>query len=190
MDPNENEAGSEPQSGVEASDPNDQLNIMDEDDDDDMDGGVAELEEEDGYNTAEEEEHDHDDTLEPDDSTANGLRFASACVKMEKVWQNKMAPKRQQRWNGDKRKDTLLPRQMIEDFHRDRQTLYPYIRLLLPEQDSYRQFKMKDKYLADGTLRWGELRILCWCLQRFLMYLSLHYSLLQCFGVCQGNSQL
>ncbi|KAL3903017.1 MAG: hypothetical protein SGILL_010609, partial [Bacillariaceae sp.] len=110
------------------------------------------LEGDDGYNTADETEHNNDRTLEPDDSKMSALKFASACVKMEKVWRNKRGETRD-RWNNDRRKEELLPKAVIQECHSEGQTLYPFVRLLLTEQDSHRQFRMKDKFLADG--KWG-----------------------------------
>ncbi|KAL3924697.1 MAG: hypothetical protein SGILL_000884, partial [Bacillariaceae sp.] len=135
----------------EAVFPNDDANIASNDGDEaDNNSSTAEepLEEQGGYNTVDEDDHDGEDgTVEPDETLMNSKSYAAACVKMERVWRNKRGPV-PKRWKEQERKEMLIPKEMIRDLKG--QSIYPWIRLLLPEQDSHRQFRMKDKYLADG----------------------------------------
>jgi hypothetical protein len=51
------------------------------------------------------------------------------------------------RWKEKQRLEYILPRNMLNSLHG--QTVYPYLRLLLPEQDSWRQFRVKEKKIAE-----------------------------------------
>ena len=117
--------------------------------DDSEDAEPAQLEGDDGYNTADENEHSNDNTLEPDDSAVSALRFASTAAHFEKVWRDKRK-KPKERMSGKSRMEIILDKKIIAECHSKNWSLYPVVRLILPEQDSHRQFKMKDKFLADG----------------------------------------
>jgi hypothetical protein len=107
---------------------------------------------EEGYDTADDEDANHHNDndikdVEPDDSKVNSLRFASCCVKLERIWRNKLEKQASRRMKEKERLELLLPKAMIQSLNG--QTIYPYVRLLIPEQDSHRQYAMQDKKLAE-----------------------------------------
>jgi hypothetical protein len=71
---------------------------------------------------------------------------------MEKLWNNIHGknPKRN-KWTGKQRLEYILQRQMIDDLNG--QTVFPYMRLLLPDQDSRRLFRVKEPKIAEMYCR-------------------------------------
>ncbi|KAG7366607.1 ATP dependent DNA ligase domain containing protein [Nitzschia inconspicua] len=103
-----------------------------------------------GYDTAEDEDANHhvdDETIEPMDSKINSLSFASCCKRLEYVFRKKMEKKASKRLKERERLEVILPKAMLRDL--GGQTIYPYLRLLLPEQDSLRQYAMQDRKVAE-----------------------------------------
>eukprot|EP00536_Pseudo-nitzschia_multiseries_P001547 jgi/Psemu1/322119/estExt_fgenesh1_pg.C_190073 len=88
-------------------------------------------------------------TQEPLEEKANSLPFAEfLCKRLEKLWKNKREKEAHKRWKEKQRLEYVLPRDMLDAL--DGQTIFPYLRLLLPEQDSRRQFHVKEKKIADA----------------------------------------
>ena len=90
---------------------------------------------------------------EPADDAINSLPFANFfCLRMEKLWNNIHGknPKRN-KWTGKQRLEYILQRQMIDDLNG--QTVFPYMRLLLPDQDSRRLFRVKEPKIAEMYCR-------------------------------------
>mmetsp|Transcript_21953 Transcript_21953/g.60996 ORF Transcript_21953/g.60996 Transcript_21953/m.60996 type:complete len:1287 (+) Transcript_21953:202-4062(+) len=86
---------------------------------------------------------------EPSEEKANSLPFAEfLCFRLEKLWKNKREKQASRRWKEKQKLDYILPRDMIDDLNG--QTIFPYLRLILPEQDSRRQFHVKEKKIADA----------------------------------------
>jgi len=86
---------------------------------------------------------------EPSGERVNGLPFYNFfCFRLEKMWINKREKQSYKRWKEKERLEYILPRQMIDDLNG--QTIFPYLRLLLPEQDSRRQFSVKEKKIAEA----------------------------------------
>ena len=109
-------------------------------------------EDEDGYLT---EGSRNDEFLleEPADDAINSLPFANFfCRRMEKLWNNihEKNPNRN-KWTGKQRLEYILQRQMIDDLNG--QTVFPYVRLLLPDQDSRRLFRVKEPKIAEMYCR-------------------------------------
>jgi len=103
----------------------------------------------DGYVTNENLEHDDDELLEPSQDAVNGLPFSKFfCFRLEKLWKKKREKQTHKRWKEKERLEYILPRQMLNDLNG--QTIFPYLRLLLPEQDSRRQFRVKEKKIAEA----------------------------------------
>ena len=70
------------------------------------------------------------------------------CLRVQKLWRNKREKVASKRWKEKDRLEYILPRRMIKDLNG--QTIFPYLRLLLPEQDSRRQFNVKEKKIAEA----------------------------------------
>lgn len=106
----------------------------------------------DGYLTDEYFEYDDKKQLrkqeEPSQEAVNGLPFSKFfCFRLEKLWNKKREIQARKRWKEKERLEYVLPRQMLNDLNG--QSIFPYIRLLLPEQDSRRQFRVKEKKIAE-----------------------------------------
>mmetsp|Transcript_773 Transcript_773/g.1418 ORF Transcript_773/g.1418 Transcript_773/m.1418 type:complete len:311 (+) Transcript_773:50-982(+) len=102
-----------------------------------------------GYDTVDDEDsNQRGEDFEPDDTLVNSLKFSTACIKLEKIWQNKRKKRAVDRWKEQQRLEMILPKKMIEDLNG--QTIYPWLRLLLPDQDSQRQFSMRDRKIAEA----------------------------------------
>jgi ATP-dependent DNA ligase len=104
-----------------------------------------------GYDTAEDEDandrNDDQTNTDPDDSKINSLLFAPCCIKLERVLRNKMEKQAKKRWKEKERLEILLPKAMLQSLNG--QTIYPYVRLLMPEQDSHRQYAMQERKVAE-----------------------------------------
>lgn len=138
----------------EADIPNDNNNDAQDAPDDEGDSSTGEdppsLEEHNGYSTPDNDAQNNENgTLEPDETYVNSFKFSAGCIKMERVWRNKRGPV-PKRWKEQERKEMLVPKKMIEDLNG--QTIYPWIRLLLPGQDSHRQYRMggDGKHLTNA----------------------------------------
>ena len=85
---------------------------------------------------------------EPAQDAVNRLPFSDPfCSRLEKLWKNKREKQAHKRWNEKERLEYVLPRRMINDLNG--RSVYPYLRLLIPEQDSRRQFRVKEKKIAE-----------------------------------------
>ena len=107
----------------------------------------------DGYLTDENFEDDDTDHLlnqpEPAQDAVNGLPFSKFfCFRLEKLWKRKREKLAHKRWKEKERLEYVLPRQMLNDLNS--QSVFPYLRLLLPEKDSRRQFRVKEKKIAEA----------------------------------------
>ena len=86
---------------------------------------------------------------DPAKNPANGLPFYKfLCFRLEKLWKRKREKQAYKRWKEKERLEYILPRQMLNDLNGH--SVYPYLRLLLPEQDSRRQFRVKEKKIAEA----------------------------------------
>lgn len=86
---------------------------------------------------------------EPKEDAVNGLPFFNFfCFRLEKLWKRKREKQAHKRWKEKEKLEYILPRQMLNDLKG--QSVYPYLRLLLPEQDSRRQFRVKEKKIAEA----------------------------------------
>ena len=109
----------------------------------------ADDDDQDGYLTDENLEQDGDELLEPSQDAVNGLPFSKFfCFRLEKLWKKKREKQTHKRWKEKERLEYILPRKMLNDLNG--QTIFPYLRLLLPEQDSRRQFRVKEKKIAEA----------------------------------------
>lgn len=86
---------------------------------------------------------------DPAKNPANGLPFYKfLCFRLEKLWKRKREKQAYKRWKEKERLEYILPRKMLNDLNGH--SVYPYLRLLLPEQDSRRQFRVKEKKIAEA----------------------------------------
>jgi len=125
-------------------------NLPEEEDSYAIDG---DKDDQDGYFTDEYfEHHDNDQRLkqqQPAQDAVNGLPFSKFfCFRLEKLWRKKREKNAHKRWKEKERLEYILPRQMLNDLNG--QSVFPYLRLLLPEQDSRRQFRVKEKKIAEA----------------------------------------
>jgi hypothetical protein len=89
---------------------------------------------------------------EPDHSKVSSLPYGNFfCRRLEKLWHNKREKQAFKRWREEERLEYIIPRHMIDSLHG--QTMYPHLRLLLPDQDSSRQFHMREKKIAETYCR-------------------------------------
>jgi hypothetical protein len=113
----------------------------------------SDKDDEDGYLTDEYFEHNDNDNLlnqpDPAQDAVNGLPFSKFfCFRLEKLWKRKREKLAHKRWKEKERLEYVLPRQMLNDLNG--QSVFPYLRLLLPEKDSRRQFRVKEKKIAGA----------------------------------------
>jgi len=100
---------------------------------------------------AEGEEAPAPDVQEPSDSKANSLSFFQVCKRMEALWKLRRTPLKKGKpppKEVDKLK-VLLPPKGLDEFTNttdegNPHSLFPLLRLLMPEKDSSRSFLMKE----------------------------------------------
>eukprot|EP00535_Pseudo-nitzschia_heimii_P005514 CAMPEP_0197185110 /NCGR_PEP_ID=MMETSP1423-20130617/11181_1 /TAXON_ID=476441 /ORGANISM="Pseudo-nitzschia heimii, Strain UNC1101" /LENGTH=1333 /DNA_ID=CAMNT_0042636077 /DNA_START=94 /DNA_END=4092 /DNA_ORIENTATION=+ len=107
----------------------------------------------DGYLTDRHLERDDNSQLrkyqDPGHDDVDNLPFYNFfCYRLEKLWKRKQEKQAHKRWKEKERLEYVLPRKMLNDLNG--QTIFPYLRLLIPEQDSRRQFRVKEKKIADA----------------------------------------
>ena len=110
---------------------------------DDQDGYMTDgyLEHVDNHHRRKHEDPGHDDV--------DSLPFYKFfCYRLEKMWKRKREKQAHKRWKEKERLEYVLPRKMLTDLNG--QTIFPYLRLLIPEQDSRRQFRVKEKKIAEA----------------------------------------
>ena len=112
------------------------------------------ISDEDGFLTDENPEQDGDRPLEekePGEDLINGLPFYKfMCYRLEKLWENKRKKRASERWKEKQRLEYILQQKMLDDLNVNNQTIYPYLRLLLPDKDSRRQFHVREKKIAEA----------------------------------------
>ncbi len=87
--------------------------------------------------------------LDPAQNPVNGLPFYNfMCFRLEKLWKNKREKQAHRRWKEKQRLEYILPRGMLDSMNGH--SIFPFLRLLLPEQDSRRQFRVKEKKIAEA----------------------------------------
>lgn len=119
---------------------NGENNRNNENDDDDGDNGSDDA----GYDT----DQTSTSHFEPSDSKVNSVPFFDVfCKRLEKLWNNKRQKRAFKRWKEDQRLEYIIPRNMIDSLQG--QTIYPHLRLLLPDQDSSRQFNLRETKIAQ-----------------------------------------
>mmetsp|Transcript_6990 Transcript_6990/g.17073 ORF Transcript_6990/g.17073 Transcript_6990/m.17073 type:complete len:755 (-) Transcript_6990:3498-5762(-) len=110
---------------------------------------------ENGYLTDGYLEDDDNDQLtkhsDPADNPVNGLPFYKFfCFRLEKLWKRKREKQAHRRWKEKEKLEYILPRDMLNSESMKGHSIFPYLRLLLPEQDSRRQFRVKEKKIAEA----------------------------------------
>jgi len=103
----------------------------------------SQTEQDEGYET----DGSRNEFLEPAADAVNGLPFVKfVCYRLEKLWENKYN-KNRNKWSQSQKCEWILPRKMIDSLNG--QTVFPYMRLLLPDQDSRRSFSVKESKIAE-----------------------------------------
>lgn len=124
-----------------------------------------------GYSTDRSLEHVDAEQLDPAHNPANGLPFYKfLCFRLEKLWKRKREKQAHKRWKEREKLEYILPRNMLMSLNGH--SVFPFLRLLLPEQDSRRQFRVKEKKIAEayckaqgfgkGTKNY-EMLMVCYC---------------------------
>ena len=86
---------------------------------------------------------------DPAKNPSNGLPFYKFLVyRLEKLWKRKREKQAYKRWKEKEKLEYILPRQMLLSLNGH--SVYPYLRLLLPEQDSRRQFRVKERKIVEA----------------------------------------
>ena len=115
-------------------------------------GSIDGKDSDDGYLTegySEEDDNDQQE-LDPAQNPVNTELpfYGFLCYRLEKLWLNKREKQTGRRWNEKQRLEYILPRKMLDSMNGH--SIFPYLRLLLPEQDSRRQFRVKEKKIAEA----------------------------------------
>jgi DNA ligase-4 len=118
---------------------------------------AAVMEEQDGYATGDDGDDDETHTshreesaYEPDDSKVSAIPFGKFCChRLEAVWKKRREKKSSRRMKDSEKLEALLPREKMLN-QLNGQTIYPWLRLILPDQDSQRSFLMKERKIADA----------------------------------------
>lgn len=106
-------------------------------DDDEGDPGVVGLVEED-ESVVEEDE--------PSYGRANKMKFSAICQRMDELWQLRTNKKKNKRVKDIDKMMHLLPPKLIKAI--EPQSLYPILRLMIPEVDNSRNTYVKEKFIA------------------------------------------
>ena len=90
---------------------------------------------------------DSEMTLEPESDRANSMSFYTLCKKMETLW-NQRKNRKRKKVTEEQKKKYLLPSELLKKL--EPQSIFPLMRLLVPDQDNARNCKMKESKIAQA----------------------------------------